>query len=284
MRYFGTYEPAAASFPSDGITLPQGLACSLFAALGDEDGMLYGRNFDWKYSPAVLLFTDPPNAYASVSMVDIAYLVGSTKVDLLTDLPLNERVPLLSAPFLPFDGMNEHGLAIGMAAVPWCSMPKNPEKETVDSLLIMRAILDHARDVDEAVAIMDRYNIDMIGGPSLHYLVADATGRAVLVEFHDREMILYPNEARWHLTTNFLITTAGETLRGNCQRYDTIDERLIRTGGQLTAEEAVDLLENVSDTSTQWSVVYGVSTGEVHATMGRAYNNVHTFRLKRENQ
>ena len=40
------------------------------------DDRLFGRNFDWRYSPALLLFTDRPAAggYASVSMVDIAYL------------------------------------------------------------------------------------------------------------------------------------------------------------------------------------------------------------------
>jgi hypothetical protein len=34
--------------------------CSLFAALGDEHNMLYGRNFDWEHSPALLLFTNEP--------------------------------------------------------------------------------------------------------------------------------------------------------------------------------------------------------------------------------
>lgn len=50
-------------------------ACSLFAALGDPENRLYGRNFDWRYSPALLLFADRPAAggYASVAMVDIAY-------------------------------------------------------------------------------------------------------------------------------------------------------------------------------------------------------------------
>jgi hypothetical protein len=34
--------------------------------------MLFGRNFDYYYSPALLLFTRPPAGYASVSMVDLA--------------------------------------------------------------------------------------------------------------------------------------------------------------------------------------------------------------------
>ncbi|MCG2767342.1 MAG: hypothetical protein L6435_03025, partial [Anaerolineae bacterium] len=99
-------------------------ACSLFAALGDADNMLYGRNFDWQFSPALLLFTDPPDGYASVSMVDIAYLgFEGARAGTLTDLPLAERLLLLDAPFWPFDGMNERGLVVGMAAVPESEVP-----------------------------------------------------------------------------------------------------------------------------------------------------------------
>ena len=90
MHYYGAYEETVSSVEvvewtmntnvpnSDLAASPRAWACSLFAALGDVDNMLYGRNFDWDYSPAVLLFTDPPDGYASVSMVDIAYL-GSGK-------------------------------------------------------------------------------------------------------------------------------------------------------------------------------------------------------------
>jgi len=55
--------------------------CSLFAAFGDGKEMFYGRNFDWRYSPALLLFTDPPEGYASVSMVDLDYLIPQNSQD-----------------------------------------------------------------------------------------------------------------------------------------------------------------------------------------------------------
>lgn len=99
------------------------------------------------------------------------------------DLPLAARTPLLYAPFLPFDGINEHGLAIGMAAVPGSDMLYDPAKEEIGSLAVMRVILDRARTVEEAVLILSDYNIDMEGGPPLHYLIADRSGQAVLVEF-----------------------------------------------------------------------------------------------------
>jgi hypothetical protein len=149
-------------------------ACSLFTALADPQGQLFGRNFDWQYSPALLLFSRPVDGYSSVSMVDIGYLVDASQVDHLNELPLLERRPLLEAPYWPFDGMNEHGLVIGMAAVPPGNVPPDPAKETIDSLQIMRRVLDHARNVDEALGIMNAYNIDFDGGPPLHYLVADS--------------------------------------------------------------------------------------------------------------
>jgi hypothetical protein len=101
--------------------------CALFAALGDPEQRLYGRNFDWSFSPALLLFTAPPDGYASVSLVDIEYLgYPGEQAKNLADLPLNARQGLLGAPVLPFDGMNELGLAVGMAAVPPVGMQADP--------------------------------------------------------------------------------------------------------------------------------------------------------------
>jgi hypothetical protein len=253
-------------------------ACSLFAAMGDTEGMVYGRNFDWEYSPALLLFTDPPDGYASVSMVDIAYLIGL--VDSLADLPLAEREALLAAPFWPFDGMNEHGLVVGMAAVDESKTPYDPEKETINSLEIMREMLDHARDVDEAVTVIESHNIAWQGGPAVHYLIADASGRAVLVEFHEGEMFIIPNQAPYHLATNHLCTTTSG--HGGCWRYTALDIRLTETEGCLSPQEAMDYLEVVSQLGyTQWSIVYGFSTGDVYVAMGEDYDTVHTFRLDR---
>ncbi len=280
MRYHGAYEQRASS--AETTSLPA-WACSLFAALGDADnafGKLYGRNFDWEYSPALLLFTDPPDGYASVSMVDIAYFgFEGAKAGTVTDLPLSERQALLDAPFLPFDGMNERGLAVGMAAVPPGGMRPDPNKETIGSLGVIRKMLDHASNVNEAVAIMQSYNIDFGGGPPIHYLIADSSGRSVLVEFYQGEMVVIPNEAPWHLATNFLRASAGESAEGNCWRYDEISQRLTEAEGRLTVQDAMDLLATVAQGSTQWSVVYGMSTGDVSVTMGRQYDTLHTFPL-----
>ncbi len=286
MHYYSDYELAEAA-PNRSQWLAQAKpsqggagACALFAALGDAEHMVYGRNFDWRYSPALLLFTDPPDGYASVSMVDIDYLVGADKAGSLLELPLAERQELLAAPRWPFDGMNEHGLTIGMAAVPPGQVPPDPAKETLDSLDVMREVLDHAQDVDEALAILQSYNIDMGEGPPLHYLVADPSGRAFLLEFYQGETVILPNQAPWHLATNFLRASAGESAFGECWRYDEIYEQLEQSNGQVTAHQAMDILSQVSQDNTEWSVVYDMSTGEVMVTMGKKYDDdFHVFHL-----
>ena len=198
---------------------------------------------------------------------------------LRSGLPLVERLALLGAPFLPFDGMNEHGLVVGMAAVPPGDVPADPDKETVGSLGVIREILDHARNVDEAVNILRRHNIDFSGGPALHYLVADPSGHALLVEFYNGETFVIPNQAPYHLATNFLWAAAGDSAEGQCWRYDTLDERLTQAAGRMTPRDAMGLLESVSQDGTQWSIVYGISTGEIRVTMGRKYDAPHTLQL-----
>jgi hypothetical protein len=291
MHYYGAYNPEARrAAPQNIVPLASPLlsltpltpawACSLFMAPGKADNGLYGRNFDWVYSPAVLLFTAPPDGYASVSMVDIAYLgFEGSEAGRLADLPLEERQALLGAPFLPFDGMNEYGLTVGMAAVPGSTMPYDPDKETIGSLRAIREILDHARNVDEAVALLQSYNIDMRGGPPIHYLIADSARRPALIEFNAGEMVIIANENAWHLATNHLRTAGDETGHSGCWRYDKMYQRLAETGGQLATQDALDLLAGVSQENTQWSVVYGMRTGDVNVAMGRKYTAVHTFHL-----
>jgi len=291
MHYFGAYPTEPTSFkdirqfvgmpaPSPSVACRVNWGCSLFAALGDDKSRLYGRNFDWQYSPALLLFTDPPDGYASVSMVDIEYLdFSGESAKNLADSPIDQRRRLLDAPFLPFDGMNEKGLAIGMAAVPAGNMQADPQKGTIDQLMVIREILDHAATVDEAITILGSYNIDM-GEVPIHYLVASASGESALVEFYQGEMVVFRNESPWQEATNFLVASMNGSPEGACWRYDRIHARLGQTNGRINVQDALRLLSNVSQDITQWSVVYDMTGGSIHIVMGGEYGTVHTLNLR----
>jgi hypothetical protein len=272
----------SSSLPAVIRTEPSVWACSLFAALGDADHRLFGRNFDWSYSPALLLFNHPDDGYDSVSMVDLAYFFDAAEVRGLVDASLKDRRALLETPGWPFDGLNEAGLAVGMAAVPESPLPRDPSLPTIGSLGIIREMLDHAGTVDEAVTLMRGYNVDMEGGPAIHYLIADAAGRAALVELFGGEVSVIPNEGPWHLATNHYRTPLREGETGGCSRYAKLDTVLTATSGTLCVADALALLTDVDQSSTQWSIVYDMSAREIHVSMGRAYAQVHNVALRKE--
>jgi hypothetical protein len=287
MTYYGAYPSHSAKAPKPGSAPKAGekWACSLFAALGDPDNRVYGRNFDWIYSPVLLLFTYPPDGYASVSMVDLAYLGFPRDEFLILDqLPLVKRWLLVRGVQLPFDGMNAYGLVVGMATVPDVELPPIAGKKIVDTTEIIREMLDHSRTVDEAVALMEKHHVAMRSGLMLHYLIADATGKAVLVEYNQGRMHVIPNDQPWHLSTNFLVTNVKYP-RGQCPRYDKIGKRLLKTAGRLSGPEALNLLDKISNRSsegvrTQWSVVYGMNNGTIHVVLDRKFNRTYSFQLE----
>lgn len=284
MQFYGDYETIASSTTAQTLAAgaPSSWACSLFTTLHDSENRLLGRNFDWEFSPALLLFTDPSDGYASVSIVDIAYLgFAGNLANRVMDLPLIEQTSLLDAPRLPFDGMNEAGLAVGMAAVPDGGVRPDPDKETIGSLMVIREMLDHAGDVDEAVAILETYNIETRGGPPLHYLIADRSGRAVLVEFYRGQLVIQPNEDPWHQATNFIRASTGDDPRGQCWRHDHLTDALEDAEGRLSPTAAMDLLAGVAQSNTQWSVVYEMSNGELAVAMGQNYDEIYRFQLIR---
>ncbi len=289
MTYYGDYgSERLRESGSQGITMhpdrkegvDSGWACTTFATLNLEGQPIMGRNFDWMHRAALVLSTDPPNGYASVAMVDLAYLGFDGEIPDGADLS-----SLLDAPYWLFDGMNEAGLAISLMAVPHAEGIGDPQKATLGSLHVVRLLLDYAGDVDEAIALLGNYNVDFSHGPPLHYLIADAAGNAAVLEFIDGEMVVIPKNGGWQVATNFVITDAKpQGADSACNRYNTVYETLEQAGGALPQGEAMALLDAVSspdpDYPTMWSVVYNLITGDIQIVAGMKYDQVKTFQLQ----
>ncbi len=257
-------------------------ACTCFAALNSGGELIFGRNFDWMLHPALLLFTDPPNGYASISMVDISYL-GYDR----DDASWADHTQLLSAPYLPFDGLNERGLAVGLMAVPTADGGEDPQKVTIGTLHVVRVLLDYAKDIEEVLALLQGYNVDFQGGPPVHYLVADATGNSVVIEYIKGEMKVVRNTDPWQVSTNFIISESNpESRKYRCKRYATAESTLKQENGHISPVEAMTLLKNVSGSGshpTIWSTVYNMTTGSIQVVMGKEYEKVYEFNLLMKN-
>lgn len=275
MKYFGGYDADVAAETSEIPTTQGKWACSLFAALGSKERPLFGRNFDWYDNPALVLLTDTPDAYASISMVDVSYL-GFESQDKKFD-SVDGREELLKAPLIPFDGMNEHGLTVGMAAVDGAELPNHPDKPTVGSLRIIRLVLDQCRTVAEGIELFEQYNIDFSGGPQIHYLLADADGNSALVELSGGKMHILRNETTWHAATNFYLKDNRDRASAMCGRYAQIKKCLENHQGALDEAQAFGLLDDVAQESTRWSVVYDLKAATASIVMSRRFD--HPIRL-----
>jgi len=244
--------------------------CTCFTSLSHEGPILLGRNFDWYNHPALLLFTNPPNRYASVSMVDIYYL-GFSK----SNPPTRNSRALSDAPFIPFDGMNEKGLAVGMMAVSHAEKTEDPNRVTLSSLEVIRLFLDYAETVEECTALIRQFNIDFSDGPPIHYMVCDSTRRSAVIEFINGAMHVNWNTHPWQVSTNFNLT--GYTLikaKNMCWRYKTIYDSLEKTNGIISELDGMALLENVAQSNTIWSLMYNCSTKEINVVMGKKYSQI----------
>ena len=275
MTYAGALPPllpAGAPDPGPpGFRKPFG--CTVFLA-GATARPVVGRNFDWDPNPALVLHTDPPGGPATTSVVDISYL-GYDRAHLAgLDTPAGRRA-LLRAPLLPFDGMNSHGLAVGMAAEETAVAGRRPGRAVVGSVRIMRLVLERARTVRQAVAVLGAYDLDFDGGPPLHYFVADATGASAIVEFVGGRFTVIPRgDQPWQVMVNFQQATSSEASRRADHRWRTATARLAAARGRLDPRQVLGLLADVRQGHTQWSVAYDLRGRRAYLVVGQDYGTV----------
>ena len=261
-----------------------GDGCTAFVVKNENGNVLFGRNFDFEYAPSLQLYTMPDNGYASVSTVNLAFAGYSE--DNLPDGSFFNCFLTLAAPFLPFDGMNEKGLAIALLAVPEAEVPYNPNKITLNTTTAIRLVLDKAATVEEAVGLLKQYNIYFSGGIECHYLIADASGHSVLVEYVNQELCVVEAEAEYQIASNFIAYDGLNIGEGftEFERYDKIQNAIETNGGILKASQAVQLLASAGvfdgdADKLQWSVLYNLTTGNGAIFANRKINNLRNFQL-----
>src|SRR5512136_506334 len=277
--------------------------CSSFAALNPQGHAILGYNNDGESQPILLLFTDPPDGYASVSISDIGgSLPGFTKSSTPFDSDRNRSL-LLYAPYSTQTGMNEMGLAVSTMTDPSGSWAIDPEKDTLGAAEARRFILDHAKNVEEAIDLLSQYNVSYAGTSVSHLLLADRSGHSALLEWVDGEMKVTRNEQPWQVSTNFRVygseekvnadiaqyqangTVVGDNVGKNRWRYATAWETLRKADGLLSLEQSKDLLSTISlDTNingtrilTHYSVLYDLVTGDVQVVTDRNYQQPYHF-------
>jgi Linear amide C-N hydrolases, choloylglycine hydrolase family len=257
-------------------------ACTSFSSRNPKGQAIFAHNSDAPKYPKLLVFTTAFKAkrYASAAMVNInllGYESNNPQLD-----TMKRRIGLLDAPYYAQEGMNEKGVAIAIKGIKGYRV-YHPGKITLTGLHIVRLVLDYAGNLEEAVELIKKYN--NLHSHQLHYMIADASGQSAVVEYIGSDVKVIPNQETWQVASNRLIDSAGpkDPILSHCNRYKTAYNLLEKKHGIITANEAMNILRDVSQkriNSTHWSAVYNLNTGSIIAVLERKFEIVKSFHLK----
>jgi predicted choloylglycine hydrolase len=247
--------------------------CSTLMLRAKQGNVFFGRNFDFLHDACLILKVYKDGEESSVAVLDLRFL-NLNRGDLETT-SLFQRIPLLFAPYYLQDGMNQHGVAVADMSVHGVKTPHDPAKPNIIHSLAMRLILDYATSTDEAVELLRQFNVYFVA-VQCHLLVADASGKSVVVEFIDGEMKTTPTRENWQVCTNHEICGKSEAENDAvCQRYRTASDKLAAIGSSVSTSDVMKVMESVKQPSTMWTSVYNLSTGDFDFAYRRQYDDLY---------
>jgi penicillin V acylase-like amidase (Ntn superfamily)/uncharacterized protein (DUF2141 family) len=244
--------------------------CSSFV-LKNGKTILLGKNFDWTFDKGYI----------------IKNLRNTTKVAYFTHngTPASWTSKYGSITFnqngkeMPYGGMNEKGLVVEMLWLEDTRFNISEDKVYLNELEWIQYQLDNFQTVDEVVANVETLKIYPIKG-KIHYILADANGKSVIIEYLDGKPIVYEKKANACQAITNKSVLFSEKYIDNIQgvrqnntseiyRYHQLETQIKKLQNQSDFSEktAFQMLENVSipkgDFKTVWSIVYNIETRSI---------------------
>lgn len=297
--------------------------CSVFYAPSPA-GKLVGRNYDWfKTNTCMTILhcpADPDHGiFASVGMADSGF--SGVRISNFETEKSQDR--LLDAPYYTMDGINEKGFAIAILIlddypdiVPPALDGKfvDTDKPNLDALHVVRYLLNKATDVKHAIRLLEGFDVyTTIRETNFHWLMADKSGNAKVVEFHDGKTIVvgmdHPTQTGKALSVSNYPLWDTEIVKKDGYvdgrlRKRAMDFGLGLFGGEMKFSEvhAMNLLRSVklsedfeelalnTETAadendpyewfTAWSVVYNLDKLQAKLAIREDYSKIYEIGLK----
>ncbi len=174
------------------LTSPE-IGCAGFTAETESGDRLFGRSYDFSPNRTSMIVTTNPGGgrYSSVSSVDLGFL-GFYDADEAVYLDgLIQEIICIAASYTPLDGINEKGLSCGIlmttqgdnATGTVATDQQDESKDNYTSTTMLRYMLDYCATVEETIAFAESVNLHDSAQTSFHYMIADATGASVVLEW-----------------------------------------------------------------------------------------------------
>lgn len=276
-------------YKSESKTTENNYGCSTICANDADGNVLFGRNFDWKDCKTMVVHTVPDNGYESISTCNLDFIGFGD--DFTPDGSMEERMESLAAIYVPLDGMNVKGLIVADLVVGGNGDTEETHQHTcktpVTTTTALRMMLDKCKNVDEAIELLKEYDMNSDIGANHHYAIADASGKSVVVEYVNNEMIVTDTK----VVTNFYIGDSQKKGVGSKQSHDRYD-KLMSFNGVADKNKICELLESVAQKNypqedgkyelTMWSIVYSPHEGDLDFYFKENFDNPYYLKFVEE--
>ncbi len=237
---------------------PSEFGCSTINAKDSKGHLLSARNFDWfneEHGDMVIVHTRPENGYASVATFNVNFFNFGEGFKPET---MMQKFMLMGSLYVALDGMNEKGLFVAdLVAGDREQTHQKGGESNVTTTFGIRLLLDKAANVEEALALLKRYNMHSDITVAHHLSISDASGRCVVVEWADNQMYVTESPV---CTNHYLAAEpklATQVVNQNSQeRFDTLYSQL-QAQPAMTLQDITNAIASVSKpVHTRWSIVY----------------------------
>lgn len=257
--------------------------CSTLSVISPNNEKIFGRNFDWNNCNAMVVVSKPLNGYESISTVNMDFIKSGTGLELNS---LSDNIKTIASLYAPLDGMNEKGLCVAVNMIQDSdTIEQNNNKPDLTTTTAIRLLLDKAANVDEAVYLLEQYDMHSSMGMMIHFAVSDANGKSVVIEYANNEMVIIDSPA----ATNFYLAEGDKNGIGTAQSHEryNILMKTLSENNTMTMEQVKDALNSVSKDnfnefeSTEWSIVFNQTSGEVKYYHRENFDKSYTFNINR---
>ena len=274
----GYYHPSVTPAPA-----PYG--CSALTTRTPENGILMGRNFDFSSATGLILHTVPKRGYETITTFNVEFFGFGD--DWRPEGFVNQYMAQ-SALFFALDGINEKGLAIAdLMAGDDAVTQQETGKPALTTTSAISYLLKNAATVEEALELLRGIDMHSDIGSAHHYAIADASGKSVVVEYVDNEIVVVDSPAA---TNHYLCEQKLNVgLQEGDRRYDFLRRQLQEAGGTMDLKQLTTAIASVSQPQAQgdwlgtaWTMVMNLTDRTVTYYSRRHFDKPQRFELERK--
>lgn len=182
---------------------------------------------------------------------------------------------------LPICGMNEKGLAVTLMWLDGTEYPEKDDRKALTELQWVQYQLDNSASIQEVIESNSKIRISRTSIVPLHYFIIDKYAHSAVIEFLNREMVVYKNDqlplevlpnTTYKDILNSYFQSKGEYPDNTDNSNDLLrfnkTVKMIQEFDKQHSTDIIkysfDVLESVKCSNTRWNIVFDIKREQIY--------------------